>query len=115
MMDKKSWASKLGRQSPSTQPPHTQNYKDRLIRENADRVYRVKGVDITGREAVYFVLIDKNKMEAFLRHRKGDNYNLEDYGEVVYSTYGTQVPEDAQKMLKEKYGFDRFGEEGSGG
>ncbi|GAB3313322.1 hypothetical protein GCM10027299_00220 [Larkinella ripae] len=103
--EKPSWLDTIGKQKPAAQPTEL-SFKDRLIRANAHLCYKVVGKDSTGRDAYYFILLDKNKKQAFLQHQVGDTYNLEEYGEIVYSGYGTTVPEDVLKMLQEKYGFD---------
>lgn len=84
------------------------NFMDHLISTRGDMCYKVVGRDITGEIAWYYVLVDKDKKDAFLKHKPGDSYNIEDYGKIITSGYGEEVPEDVQEMLKEKYGFDNF-------
>ncbi len=84
------------------------SFEDRLIKDNANQCYKVVGRDITGEVAWYFVLIEKAKQKDFLSHKPGANYNIEDYGKIICSGYGTEVPDDIQDMLCEKYGFDNF-------
>ena len=84
------------------------NFMDHVINSRGDLCYKVTGKDITGEIAWYFILVDKDKKEAFLKHESGDSYNLEDYGKIIVSGSGTEVPEDVQEMLKDKYGFDNF-------
>ncbi len=84
------------------------SFMDHLINTRGDLCYKVTGRDITGRNAWYFILVDKEKKEAFLKHKAGDSYNLEDYGKIIISGYGDEIPLDVQEMLKEKYGFDNF-------
>ncbi len=84
------------------------NATDRLIKEHQNQVYTVKGVDSTGRNAWYVALIEKQKIPIFLAKKNGDSYNLEDFGKIIISGYGTEVPEQVKKDLKEKYGFENF-------
>ncbi|HCR86046.1 MAG TPA: hypothetical protein DIV86_05145 [Alphaproteobacteria bacterium] len=84
------------------------NFMDHLISTRGDLCYKVVGRDITGELAWYYVLVDKEKKDAFLKHKPGDSYNIEDYGKIITSGYGEEVPEDVKEMLKEKYGFDNF-------
>lgn len=79
-----------------------------IIKSQNNRVFKISGRDSTGRSAYYFVLIEKNKVQDFLKHKVGDTYNLEDYGKIVYSAYGEKVPREVKEMLKEKYGFDNL-------
>ncbi len=84
------------------------SFMDHLIRSRSDLCYQVMGKDTTNRTAWYFILVDKDKKEQFLGHKPGDSYDLADYGKIVASGYGDEVPEDVKEMLKEKYGFDNF-------
>ena len=84
------------------------SFMDHLISSRGDLCYKIVGRDITGEIAWYYVLVDKDRKDAFLKHKPGDSYNIEDYGKIISSGYGEEVPEDVQKMLKEKYGFDNF-------
>lgn len=88
--------------------PEQLTAKDKLIISRKDDCFKVSGVDITGRQAWYFVLIHSHKKRAFLNHKKGDSYNLEDYGEIIMSGYGDEVPDEIKAFLKEKYSFDQF-------
>lgn len=109
-------AKKSGIKSSSIAPKvRDENFMDKLIKSRADMCYKVSGRDSTGREAYYFILIDKDKKEQFLKHTVGDTYNLEDYGKIIYSAYGTIVPEEVKEMLKEKYGFDNLDTGGADG
>lgn len=84
------------------------SFMDHLISSRGDLCFKIVGRDITGEIAWYYVLVDKDKKDAFLKHKPGDSYNIEDYGKIIVSGYGEEVPEDVQEMLKEKYGFDNF-------
>lgn len=99
---KKSWLDKYKKkQKPSTA-------MDKHIIANRERVFKVSGVDSTGREAWYFVLIESTRKDKFLLHKKGDSYNIDDYGKIIISGYGKEVPEHIQQMLRDKYDFDNF-------
>lgn len=84
------------------------NFMDHLIRSRSDLCFQVMGRDSTDRTAWYFILVDKEKKEQFLAHKPGDSYDLADYGKIIASGYGDEVPDDVKEMLKEKYGFDNF-------
>ncbi|WP_254410994.1 hypothetical protein [Dyadobacter diqingensis] len=112
MKDKTNWTKKLGTGETSANKSYAETHKEKFIRENSSQVYKICGRDSTGRQAYYFVLIEKIKVRAFLRHKIGDTYNIEDYGEIIHSAYGTTVPQEIRDMLKEKYGFDNFDDEG---
>lgn len=68
------------------------------------RIFKVTGRDITGRAAWYFVLIDEDKIPNFLSHKEGDAYNIEEYGRIIISGYGEEVPSE----VIEKYGFNNL-------
>ncbi|MBU6339407.1 MAG: hypothetical protein KGQ36_05515 [Rickettsiales bacterium] len=70
----------------------------------ADLIYLVKGVD-AGRNAWYYVLVDRLKVQPFLKALNDDIIHLENYGKILYSAYGDEPPEDITKALKEEYGI----------
>jgi hypothetical protein len=74
-------------------------------RAMADLIYLVHGND-RGREAWYYVLVDRLKVQIFLKAMKTDMINLDDYGKVLYSAYGENPPESVTAKLKEEYGID---------
>ncbi len=84
------------------------SFMDHLIRSRSDLCFQVMGKDTTNRTAWYFILVDKEKKDQFLNHKPGDSYDLADYGKIIASGYGDEVPDDVKEMLKEKYGFDNF-------
>ncbi|MCE2688154.1 MAG: hypothetical protein LW595_06395, partial [Rickettsiales bacterium] len=51
-------------------------------RAMADLIYLVHGND-RGREAWYYVLVDRLKVQMFLKAMKTDMINLDDYGRVL--------------------------------
>lgn len=108
-MEKKTWSEKVKKKT----APADLKWTEKLTRNKmAQSCYKVVGRDTTGREAYYFVHIkDEDKRKKFLEHKVGDQYNLQDYGEIVYSAYGTHVPKEVREMLAEKYGFDNFGDD----
>lgn len=79
-----------------------------IIRLLSSLVYQVMGRDTTGRTAWYFILTSPEMKVSFLMHQQGDNYDLADYGFIVESGYGSEVPDYTKKRLKKMYGFDNF-------
>ncbi len=53
----------------------------------ADLIYLVKGID-AGRNAWYYVLIERLKLTLFLKALNDDIIHLENYGKILYSAYG---------------------------
>jgi hypothetical protein len=70
----------------------------------ADLIYLVKGVD-AGRNAWYYVLVDRLKVQTFLKALNDDIIHLENYGKILYSAYGDEPPQDITDSLKEEYGI----------
>lgn len=85
-----------------------ENYKDYCISLFSDDCYQVMGRDTTGKVAWYFILVDPDKIDAFLKHKQGASYDLADYGFVIASGYGESVPDDVKNELEHKYGFNNF-------
>ena len=61
-------------------------------------------VDSTGRAAWYFLLVDPAKKNAFRKAATGE-LELNAYGRVLASGYGTDPPADVRERMKTEYGF----------
>lgn len=70
----------------------------------AELIYLVKGVD-AGRNAWYYVLVDRIKVQLFLKALNDDIIHLENYGKILFSAYGDEPPEEITNKLKEEYGI----------
>lgn len=88
-------------------PPPSRSFADREVARQGHLVHKLKAKDSTGRWAYYFVLV-KPRMEArFMAAIEGDGMvDLEDYGRVIGSCYGTEPTEELRAILKERYDFD---------
>ncbi len=73
-------------------------------RSQADLIYLVKGVD-NNRNAWYYVLVERLKVQMFLKALNDDIIHLENYGIILYSAYGDEPPEEITNKLKEEYGI----------
>lgn len=73
-------------------------------RAMADLIYLVNGND-RGRSAWYYVVVDRLKVQMFLKAMNSDSINLDDYGVVIYSAYGDNPPESITQKVKEEYGI----------
>ncbi|AMV29540.1 hypothetical protein VT84_34415 [Gemmata sp. SH-PL17] len=80
------------------------SFADRVRRERATNVFLVRGNDSTGRAAWYFLLVDPAKRTAFQRASSGE-LELNAYGRVIASGYGTDPPADVSARMKTEYGF----------
>lgn len=70
----------------------------------ADLIYLVKGVD-AGRNAWYYVLVERLKVQLFLKALNDDIIHLENYGKILYSAYGDEPPQEITDKLKAEYGI----------
>jgi len=77
---------------------------DPLKRMQAELIYLVKGVD-AGRNAWYYVLVERLKVQLFLKALNDDIIHLENYGKILYSAYGDEPPSEITNELKEEYGI----------
>ena len=80
------------------------SFVDRIRRERAGNVFLVRGNDSTGRAAWYFVLVDPAKKAAFRKAAAGQ-LELNAYGRIIASGYGTDPPDDVRRRMKDEYGF----------
>ncbi|MBP7710515.1 MAG: hypothetical protein KA100_05550 [Rickettsiales bacterium] len=70
----------------------------------AELIYLVKGVD-AGRNAWYYVLVDRLKVQLFLKALNDEIIHLENYGKILFSAYGDDPSEEITGALKEEYGI----------
>ncbi len=73
-------------------------------KSKADLIYLVKGVD-AGSSAWYYVLVERLKLQLFLKALNDDIIHLENYGVILYSAYGEEPPKDITEKLKSEYGI----------
>ncbi len=73
-------------------------------RMQAELIYLVKGID-AGRNAWYYVLVDRLKVQLFLKALNDEIIHLENYGKILHSAYGDEPPEDVTLSLKDEYGI----------
>ncbi len=74
-------------------------------KSKADLIYLVKGID-AGSSAWYYVLVDRLKLQLFLKALNDDIIHLENYGVILYSAYGDEPPADITDKLKNEYGIE---------
>lgn len=82
--------------------------RKKMMLNESKYIYKVVAKDITGEIAWYYVKIFPSKLKQFLTHKPGDSYNLDNYGVIIQSGYGEEVPEDIRAYLFETYGVDNF-------
>jgi hypothetical protein len=90
--------------APGSERP-VRSYADRVRRERGNNVFLVRGNDSTGRAAWYFVLVDPAKKAAFRKAFTGQ-LQLNAYGRILASGYGTDPPADVRERMKTEYGFN---------
>ena len=93
------------RKSMATAESMTKKGKSSKKSSKADLVYLVKGID-EGKNAWYYVLVDRLKLSLFLKALNDDIIHLEEYGIILYSAYGDDPPQEITDKLKEEYGID---------
>lgn len=70
----------------------------------AELIYLVKGID-DGRNAWYYVLVERLKVQLFLKALNDEIIHLENYGKILFSAYGDEPPAEITNALKEEYGI----------
>ena len=71
----------------------------------SDLIYLVKGVD-AGRNAWYYVLVERLKVQLFLKALNDEIIHLEKYGKILYSAYGDEPPANVTQAIKDEYGIN---------
>lgn len=83
------------------------NPGDRYVAERGHLIHKLKAKDATGRWAYYFVLVEPDQEAAFLSSITGNGtLDLENFGNVVASSYGETPSDEVRAYLKDKYGFN---------
>jgi hypothetical protein len=83
------------------------SFIDRLIATSGHLVHKIRATDSTGRPAYYFVYVRKNREDAFLTViESGKNMDLDDFGQVLISSYGEEPSDAVKAYLKQRYNFD---------
>ncbi len=77
-------------------------WAEKTQRSRGENVYLVRGKD-NGRNAWYYVLVDPLKISLFLRMIEAGSLNLEDYGEVLASGWGTDPPDTVKRRITSDY------------
>ena len=90
------------KKSPAAAAPARNSAVDPQKKSKADLIYLVKGVD-AGSNAWYYVLVERLKLQLFLKALNDDIIHLENYGVILYSAYGDEPPADITKKLKDEY------------
>ncbi len=88
----------------SSELPSPNKQIDPFKKMQAELIYLVKGVD-AGRNAWYYVLVERLKVQLFLKALNDDIIHLENYGKILYSAYGDEPPSEITNELKEEYGI----------
>ncbi len=88
----------------SHQKPTNIKQIDPQKKMQAELIYLVKGVD-AGRNAWYYVLVDRLKVQLFLKALNDEIIHLENYGKILHSAYGDEPPAEITESLKDEYGI----------
>jgi len=73
---------------------------------NNENLFYVQGKDAAGRDAFYYVLVDKLKKRLFLKDVESKQVDLREYGEILTSDFGVKPTKDAMLFLKNEYDLD---------
>lgn len=83
----------------------TSRFQQQVMASRGGDIYLVQGRDDRGRPAWYYLLVDRDKKALFEHDIADGNAHLPDYGRILVSGFGTNVPDTIHAMMAEKYGF----------
>ncbi len=69
-----------------------------------DLVYLVRGLD-EGKDAWYYIEVEEDRKELFLKALNDDVIHLETYGKIIYSGFGEEPPAELTRQIVEEYGM----------
>lgn len=75
----------------------------KLQSSRSELLYLVTGKD-AGKNCWYYVMVDKPKHELFKAKLKSDFIQVDDYGTILYSGWGTEPPADIKQKISNEYG-----------
>lgn len=82
------------------------NFAQQIYASRPDHIFLVRGKDLSGRRAWYYVMVDKGKRDAFKSREGIPSLNLANYGRILYSGFGENPPEDIKNRMAEEYDFN---------
>jgi hypothetical protein len=71
-----------------------------------NKLYYIQGIDAAGREAFYYLMVDKLKKQLFLHDSTLQKMDLRHYGKILISGFGTMPSEASLSFLKNEHGLD---------
>ncbi len=80
------------------------SFVDAARRSRSDLIYLVRGKD-RGRSAWHYVLVSKDKREMFLAKSRTGSMDVADYGEILYSGWGEDPPQEIVDKINEEFGL----------
>jgi len=82
-------------------------FRDRVVASREDLLYTLKGTDaVSGKKAYWILLVRGPQKDEFDKALATGTFNLEQYGEIIESGFGTAVPELTKTLLRRRYGFE---------
>ncbi len=81
------------------------NFANGLQAERPDHIFLVRGLDTTGHNAWYYVMVDRGKRESFRTQAGSPLLKLTDYGQILHSGFGEHPPEAIRLRMEDEYGF----------
>ena len=100
-----SMAERFAKKEKSMTTEALSNQASSTSSSQADLIYLVKGID-DGRNAWYYVMVERLKLSLFQKALNDDIIHLENYGVILSSAYGDEPPADVTEELKKKYGVN---------
>jgi len=84
------------------------SFVEKLVSKRGEQIHKVSAIEAdTGMVAFYFVMLYPSMENKFLQEIKDKkNLDLEDYGKIIASCYGTEPNQKVKNFLKDKYDFD---------
>lgn len=82
------------------------SFVDRLVKSGSIPIHLIRAKDKSGEQAWYYILSSHEKIRVLAGGGDIGIVNLELYGQIVASGFGSEPTAEAKRMLKEKYQFD---------
>ncbi|WCR53509.1 MAG: hypothetical protein PG981_000531 [Wolbachia endosymbiont of Ctenocephalides orientis wCori] len=96
--------SETGTVKSKSKTANDRSHAEATRRSRSDLIYLVRGKD-RGKSAWHYVLVDKDKREMFLAKSRTGAMDVADYGEILYSGWGEDPPQDIVDKINEEFGL----------
>lgn len=81
------------------------SFVGKIVSQKDDLIWRVDGPDEVGRPFWYYIMLNPVKLESFKRKIGNEELDLNDFGKILKSGYGTEPPPETKEQMHREFGL----------